>query len=1026
VQIQGQFTMPKADSSLIYLETKYANGDTGNTTDLYFDNLSFTKVVAKVQTDLTPIKDTLDFPVGAAVSSPQIIGAPGQLLKMHFDQVTPENTMKPEGWYNADHSFKTTNADADQLMSYSQANDIRVHGHTLVWYQQTPDWFFQDEDGNFLTNSQADQQTMRDRLKTHIDNVAKYLSDKYGKFGSSSNPLVSFDVVNEVVSDNVGDPEGLRQSHWYQILGEEYIEDAFNYANEAFNGTYADASADHPIQLFINDYSTENAGKRARLLALVNRLIADDVPVDGVGHQFHVTMATPISALKDAFDAFNGIQTADGHELWQDVSELDVPTGSPVTNANKIDQGYYYKDVFDMLRAEQADGAHIFSVTLWGLVDGQSWRSGEGAPLLFDDALQAKPAYYGVTDQTLPNRVRTATVFQEAATTDDAQPSSLEWSKLPLNAVGNDAAFQLRWAADHLTAYVTVGDSTVDATDAVTFGYGANLTATVKRDGTVTGDGVTAHVASTGSGWKVVAQLPEATPLARGTATGFDVAVTDGATTHGWATPGTLGSLQLVEPLSYTEIPEAATAPAVDGVRDAVWDTASTVTTSKLIQGTAGGATAVVSQLWKGSYLYVFADVTDPTIDSASPNAYERDSVEIFTDPGNAKNGSYRTADAQMRIGANGDVTFGGGDTEAAQAARLQSAAKIGGHGYVVEARIDLGASSTGVGKFAGLDYEVNDGTNGARTANYGWAEQTGTAYQTTARWGVAQLVAAPPAPPAKTAPVVTKQPASVSVSLGGTATFTAAATGNPTPTVTWQRQLKGAVVWTTVAGATKPSLSVVSSAGVDGAKYRAVFTNTVGTVASSSATLTIKQVKPVVTTQPKSVSGALASTVKLTAKASGYPTPTVSWQRQLKGATTWTTLAGKTSTTLSVKVSSGVNGAKYRAVFRNAAGTTASAAATVKVKAAKPTITGQPASVKVKAGTTATFHVSVAASPKAGYRWYVKIPGSNHWVRAIHGTSSTLHVTATKARNGTQVRVVVTNAKGSVTSSTATLHVTK
>jgi len=95
-------------------------------------------------------------------------------------------------------------------------------------------------------------------------------------------------------------------------------------------------------------------------------------------------------------------------------------------------------------------------------------------------------------------------------------------------------------------------------------------------------------------------------------------------------------------------------------------------------------------------------------------------------------------------------------------------------------------------------------------------------------------------------------------------------------------------------------------------------------------------------------------------------------------------------------------------------------------VKAAKPTITGQPASVKVKAGTTATFHVSVAASPKAGYRWYVKVPGSNHWVRAIHGTSSTLHVTATKARNGTQVRVVVTNAKGSVTSSTATLHVTK
>ncbi|MDM7854137.1 endo-1,4-beta-xylanase [Cellulomonas alba] len=1023
-QIKQKFTVPASDSLYLYFETKWANGAAGNTSNLLLDDITVTQVVANVQ-DITPIKDTLDFPMGAAVSSAQLVGAAGKLLGKHFDQVTPENTMKPEGWYNADHSFKDTNADADTLMQFAQDNDLRVYGHTLVWYQQTPDWFFQDSDGNFLTSSDADKQIMRDRLKTHIDNVAKYLSDKYGKFGSDTNPLVSFDVVNEVVSDNAGDPEGLRQSHWYQILGEEYIEDAFNEANAAFNGTYAADGVDHPIQLFINDYNTEQTGKRGRLLDLVNRLIADDVPVDGVGHQFHVTMSTPISTLKDAIDGFNGIQTADGHELFQAITELDVPTGTPVTEANLIDQGYYYKGIFDMLRAEKADGANIFSATVWGLLDGQSWRASSGAPLLFDDSLQAKYAYYGVTDQDLPGQVRSAIVFQGDVTGAD-QTSSVEWSKLPLHAIGDHAGFQLRWAADSLTAYVTVDDSTADATDAVTFSYGSGQTATVKRDGTVTGTGVTAQVSSTSSGWKVVAHLPESPALSRGGSAQFDAAVTDGSTTTGWNTAGSLGTLQLIEPLSYTEIPEAATAPTIDGVQDSVWDSASTVTTSTLISGAADGAKAKVYQLWKDNYLYVLADVTDPTVDSTSPNAYERDSVEIFTDPGNAKNGSYRPDDMQLRIGANGDVSYGGGDSETAQAARVQTSAKIGGHGYVVEARIDLKDGNTGIGAFEGLDYSVNDGTSGARTANFSWAEPTGTGYQTTSRWGVAQLVAATPTPPAQTAPVVTKQPASVSVSLGGTATFTAAATGNPTPTVTWQRQLKGAIVWTTVAGATKPSLSVVSSAGVDGAKYRAVFTNTVGTVASSAATLTIKQVKPVVTVQPKSVSGALASTVSLTAKASGYPTPTVSWQRQLKGASTWTTLAGKTSTTLSVKVSSSINGAKYRAVFRNAAGTATSSSATVTVKAAKPTITGQPVSVKVKAGKLASFHVSVAASPKATYRWYVKLPGSSHWAPAIQGKSSTLYVTATQARNGTQVRVVVTNAKGSVTSSTATLHVTK
>src|SRR6185312_12562478 len=97
------------------------------------------------------------------------------------------------------------------------------------------------------------------------------------------------------------------------------------------------------------------------------------------------------------------------------------------------------------------------------------------------------------------------------------------WSKLPLHPIDSASGFQLRWSSDHLTAYVQVTDSTVDATDAATFAWGASggSTATVKRDGTVTGAGVTASVTSTSSGWKAVVDLPASPALTSASTPGF-------------------------------------------------------------------------------------------------------------------------------------------------------------------------------------------------------------------------------------------------------------------------------------------------------------------------------------------------------------------------------------------------------------------------------------------------------------------------------------------------------------------------
>ncbi|ROS26112.1 family 43 glycosylhydrolase [Cellulomonas sp. PhB150] len=271
-------------------------------------------------------------------------------------------------------------------------------------------------------------------------------------------------------------------------------------------------------------------------------------------------------------------------------------------------------------------------------------------------------------------------------------------------------------------------------------------------------------------------------------------------------------------------------------------------------------------------------------------------------------------------------------------------------------------------------------------------------------------------------APAVTTQPASTTKALGSTATLRAAASGYPAPTVAWQRRAPGSTAWVATAG-TSTSLGVAVTAANDGAAYRAVFRNAAGTATSTTAVVHVTRVAPKVSTQPKSVAGGLTSTVSLSAKASGYPAPTVTWQRQLAGDRTWKAVSGARSTTLKVKVSAGLKGAKYRAVFTNAVGTTTSKAATISVKAAKPVITKQPVSVSAKAGRAATFRVTAAASPKATYQWWTKAAGSHTWVRS-GGRHTSLKLAATHARDGLQAKVVVRNAQGTVTSKVVTLHV--
>lgn len=716
-EVRQSFTMGAAESAFLYFETDY-NGT--NTSDFLVDDVVIEVPEPGVVQDLTGIKETVAFPFGVAIDSRETAGSASDLLVRHFDQITAENHMKPEAFYDADGTFRI-HPEAATLMQHAQDNDLRVYGHVLAWHGQTPAWFFQDAAGAPLTTSEADKQVLRDRLRTHIDNVAQALS-AYGEFGGG-NPVVAFDVVNEVVSDGGEYADGLRRSEWYRILGEEFIDLAFQYADESFNGTYAAAGADRPVTLFINDYNTEQGGKQDRYRALVDRLLARGVPVDGVGHQFHVSLAMPVSALDAAITRFADLP------VTQAVTEFDVTVGSPVTQANLIEQGYYFRDAFRSFRAHAED---MFSVTVWGLTDGRSWRASSGAPLVFDDGFQAKPAYYGAVDGELPARARSATVFAGDVPLDAAATTSPEWSKLPLHAIEDAAQFQLRWAPDHLTAYVTVSDGGASAGDSVTFQLGS-AEYTVSRDGT--GD-VPAVTSEREGGWAAVVHLPVTAAL--GGTLALDLRVANDGVVTGWNSPGVMGSLTFVEELSSLDVVEARTAPTVDGTVDAAWADAAVVTTGKLVSG-SDGAAAEVRTLWKDGTLYVLVEVTDPVVDLSGSDPWIQDSVEIYVDPGNAKNGSYRYDDTQIRINADNAVSFGTGD-EAFQRNRVVSATTRTETGYVVEAAISL-LEYGGLGTFHGLDFQVNDASGGSRTSIRNWADPTGAGYQSTARWGVGRLV---------------------------------------------------------------------------------------------------------------------------------------------------------------------------------------------------------------------------------------------------------------------------------------------
>ncbi|WP_353723274.1 endo-1,4-beta-xylanase [Dyadobacter sp. 676] len=321
------------------------------------------------------------FPIGVAVAPRNLTGPEVELIVRQFNSVTPENAMKMGPIHPEPGRYAWEAADA--IVDFARRNGMKVRGHTLCWHNQTPRWFFTDSTGKRVTRD-----VLLARLKQHISDVA----------GRYRGKVYAWDVVNEAVPDT--GTSIYRNSGFYEIIGEDYIEKAFEYAH----------AADPDALLFYNDYNTENHSKRERIFQLLKKLKAKNVPVHGVGLQGHWSVYEP---SRD--DLEKSIRQFAGLGLAVQITELDVSvypkeherrdgaaaSKQSVSQETLARQADHYKMLFDVLRKNKDV---VTGVTFWNVSDKSSWldnfpvRGRKDYPLLFDENYAPKPAFHSVVD----------------------------------------------------------------------------------------------------------------------------------------------------------------------------------------------------------------------------------------------------------------------------------------------------------------------------------------------------------------------------------------------------------------------------------------------------------------------------------------------------------------------------------------------------------------------------------------------------------------------------------------------------
>jgi endo-1,4-beta-xylanase len=336
----------------------------------------------------TTLKDAFknDFLIGASLNRPQFYGKDKRILpivKKQFNTISPENALKWESVHPTlgKYDFK----DADKYVEFGEKNGMFIIGHALVWHNQIPKEVFEDEKGNPVS-----REVLLGRMREHIQKVV----------GRYKGRIKGWDVVNEAVADD----GTMRQTPWLKIIGEDYIEKAFEYAHEA----------DPKAELYYNDYSVELEAKRKGILKVIKNLVDKKVPITAVGLQGHNNLTFPtvkqqddtikqfaalgikvmiteldVSVLPDP-EGFSGAEVTLNFEMQEKLDPYKNGLPAEIQKA----QENRYSELFKVFLNNRK---HISRITFWNVTDGDSWlnnfpvRGRTNYPLLFDREGKSKP-----------------------------------------------------------------------------------------------------------------------------------------------------------------------------------------------------------------------------------------------------------------------------------------------------------------------------------------------------------------------------------------------------------------------------------------------------------------------------------------------------------------------------------------------------------------------------------------------------------------------------------------------------------
>ena len=260
--------------------------------------------------------------------------------------------------------------------------------------------------------------------------------------------------------------------------------------------------------------------------------------------------------------------------------------------------------------------------------------------------------------------------------------------------------------------------------------------------------------------------------------------------------------------------------------------------------------------------------------------------------------------------------------------------------------------------------------------------------------------------------PSIGTQPANQSVVTGSAATFTVTATGGGTLAYQWKKN--GA----DIPGATASTYTTPPTSNADNdAVFSVVVSNTAGLATSNDAKLavTAAAMAAAITQQPENQSVTTGQTASFSVSATGTAPLAYQWKKN------GTDIPGATASTYTTPATSNAdNNAVFSVVVSNSASSATSTAAslTVTTGVLAPSITSQPADLRVSAGQTASFSVK-ATGTSLTYQWKkngTEIPGATSRTYTTPATSN--------ADNDALFSVVVVNSAGTVSSDDARLAV--